>query len=85
VGVLERAHARIVLSTFVSRGRCGGDLAHARRVMLECAPVGNPYLPYDRQDGARPGLDHEHPDLADCRELRTPLVTPSRCGQSSSG
>ncbi len=31
----------------------------------------NPYLPHVRQDGARPRVENEHPDLVDCRELRT--------------
>ena len=36
------------------------------------APLwGNPLLPPDRQEGARAGLEHEHPDLMDCRQLRT--------------
>ncbi len=36
------------------------------------APLwGNPLLPHDRQEGARAGLEHEHPDLMDCRQLWT--------------
>jgi hypothetical protein len=36
------------------------------------APLwGNPLLPYDRHKGVRAGLEHEHPDLMEYRELRT--------------
>ncbi len=36
------------------------------------APLwGNPLLPHGRQEGDRAGLEHEHPDLMEYRELRT--------------
>ncbi len=36
------------------------------------APLwGNPLLPHGRQEGDRAGLEHEHPDLTEYRDLRT--------------
>ncbi len=34
-------------------------------------PWGYPFLPHDRQEGDRAGLEHEHPNLVECRGLRT--------------
>ncbi len=44
---------------------------------------GNLYLPYDGQDGARPGLEHEQTDQVECRELRA-LGNLARARPSSS-
>jgi hypothetical protein len=52
---------------------CGrrGEPVNPRDLMLERTLVGNLFLPNDRQEGARVGLEYEHPDLMDCGGLRT--------------
>ncbi len=52
----------------VPRGRRGGDPADARKVVLRRARDcwGNPFLPYARQGGARPGLEHEQSEPVEC-------------------
>ncbi len=44
------------------------------RSMVEvqsCSRMLRRVLPHDRQEGDRAGLEHEHPDLMECMELRT--------------
>ncbi len=55
---------------FPAGGRSGTP-AHSRELVLERLPMGNPFLPHDRREGARAGHEHEHRDLMECRELRT--------------